>query len=177
MSTHLFLERSFDPPLAVADVHERVRSSEWCYDLHKVNWHASLLAAGGRTMLCWFEAPDAESARLALRQSGADTRSLWAGTVHEPAQPGNGNVVVERIFDSPVEFEQIAALARAGSWCMQTHRAQHVRSFFSANRQRMLCLYGAPDAESVRMAQREAGLPFSAVWAFERIAPDTMPKT
>jgi hypothetical protein len=36
----------------------------------------------------------------------------------------------------------------------------------------MLCQYRAPDVESVRLAQREAGLPVDALWAFERIAPE-----
>ena len=36
----------------------------------------------------------------------------------------------------------------------------------------MLCLYEAPDAESVRQAQREAGVPFERAWAFEAIRRD-----
>jgi hypothetical protein len=48
------------------------------------------------------------------------------------------------------------------------------RTFFSADRRRMVCLYQAPDAESVRLAQREAAMPLDAVWAFERLGPDTM---
>jgi hypothetical protein len=38
----------------------------------------------------------------------------------------------------------------------------------------MLCLYQSPDAESVRAAQREAGLPVDRVWAFDRIAPENL---
>lgn len=29
----------------------------------------------------------------------------------------------------------------------------------------MVCIYAAPDAESVRSAQRQAGMPFETVWA------------
>jgi acyl-CoA dehydrogenase len=46
-------------------------------------------------------------------------------------------------------------------------------SFFAADRKRMLCLYHAPDAESVRLVQRESALPFNAVWAFDWIGRDT----
>jgi hypothetical protein len=36
---------------------------------------------------------------------------------------------------------------------------------------RMLCLYEAPDAESVRLANREASLPFDRVWASQIVLP------
>ena len=52
---------------------------------------------------------------------------------------------------------------------------QGARSDFSTDGRRSLCLYRAPDAEAVRLAQHEAGLPFDVVWPFERAGPDTMP--
>jgi len=87
MPTNLFLERTFDTPLSVADVHAHARESFWCYELYKVDWCGSFLSTDGRTMICSFVAPDAESARQALRHSGTDTRRLWAGTVHEAREP------------------------------------------------------------------------------------------
>jgi len=33
----------------------------------------------------------------------------------------------------------------------------------------MICMYHAPDAESVRLAQRQAGMPIDDVWAFEGV--------
>jgi hypothetical protein len=39
------------------------------------------------------------------------------------------------------------------------------RSLLSADRLRMVCQYDAPDAESVRKVQREAGNGFDRVWA------------
>jgi len=35
----------------------------------------------------------------------------------------------------------------------------------------MICLYHAPDAESVRLAQRQAGMPLERVWAFHAVLP------
>jgi Nickel responsive protein SCO4226-like len=174
MTTHVFLERTFDSPLSVADVAERARRSDWCYTLHKVDWRGSYLAADGRALICWFAAPDAESARIALRQSGADTQVLWAGTVYEGPGPAVPNVVVERSFGAPVAFEKIRAMAVAAEWCLETHHVKYARTFFSADQKRMLCFYEAPDAESVRLAQRQGAMPVDAVWAFERIGPDTM---
>jgi hypothetical protein len=38
----------------------------------------------------------------------------------------------------------------------------------------MLCLYEAPDAESVRVAQREVALPHDSVWTFHTIGPEIL---
>jgi hypothetical protein len=175
MTTNLFLERNFNPPLTVADVHARARDSGWCYEMYKVDWRSSFLSADGRVMICWFAAPDTESARAALRRSGADTQRLWAGTVHEAPESVVPNVLVERTFDEPVVFKQIQSLAQSAAWCLEAHHVRYARTFFSVDRKRMLCFYEAPDAESVRLAQREGAMPVDTVWAFDRIGPDTMP--
>ncbi len=171
MATNMFLERTFDAPLSVGEVLTLARQSRWCYDLYNVAWRGSFLAAGGRKMICWFTAPDAESTRIALRQTGSDIRVLWPGTVHKAPEPVVANVLVERSFDAPVAFEDIQAIEDAGSWCLEAHHVRFARTFFSSDRKRMVCLYEAPDAEAVRVAQREAGMPVEAVWAFDRIGP------
>ena len=74
-------------------------------------------------------------------------------------------VAVERTFPEPVVFNEVQAIEDAASWCLDIHNVRFVRTFFSADRRRMICLYEAPDAESVRLAQRQAGLPFDSVWA------------
>jgi Nickel responsive protein SCO4226-like len=172
MKTNLFLERTFETPLTAEGVRALANGSAWCYQMYNVDWCGSFLAADGRKMLCWFAAPDTESARQALRKSGADTQLFWAGTVHGGPEPVTPNVLVERSFAEPVVYAQIQARARAGQWGLQAHRIELAHSFFAFDRRRMLCLYQAPDAESVRVAQREAAMPIDAVWAFERIRAD-----
>ena len=171
MSTNMFLQRTFEQPLSIDDVRERARSSEWCYLMHKVDWRGSFLSADGRTLLCWFTAVDAESIRLALRQSAADTRFLWSGTVYEQPEAPVPNSLVERFFKDPVTFEEVHAVAQAARGCLELHRVKYSRTFFSADRKRMLCFYQAPDAESVRITQRESGLPADSVWALQTISP------
>ena len=175
--THLILERAFDPPRSLADVHEGIRGSGWCFDLYQVAWQGSFLSADGRTMVCSFVAPDVESARVALRKTGADTRRLWAASVHDAPSPGNPNVIVERSFSAPDTFERLKAIVDTKAWCLEQHRVNWARSFLSTDGRRMLCFYGAPDAESVRLAQREAELPVDTVWGFQRIGPDTIPSS
>ena len=169
--TDIFLERTLDPPLTEDDVRAAVHDAEGCFNLHKVEWRQSLLAADGRRMFCWFEAPDAESARTALRQVQADTGMLWPGTVHDAPDipPNPPNVAVLRTFDQPVTLDQIQAIEDAGAWCLETHRVKFARTFFSRDRKRMICLYQAPDAESVRLAQRQAEMPVDLVWAFQPV--------
>lgn len=174
--TDLFLERDFDPPMTVEDVQEMSRQSRGCFGLHHVTWRASMLSLDGRKMLCRFQAPDAESARIALRTLNADITNLWPGTVHDApgttaADQALANVLVERGFDEPVTLESVQALEDAGAGCLATHRVAFLRTFFSADQKRMICLYRAPDAESVRLAQREAGMPVERVWAFTVVRP------
>ena len=167
----LFLEREFEPRLTVSAVIAIAQDSEWCFAMHRVDWHGSLLSTDGSRMICQFSAQDAESIRMALRKAQADTQHLWRGTVHAVPDPSDPNVVVERSFAAPVAIEDLQAQEDAHGWCLETRRVKFARSFFSTDRKRMICLYSAPDAEAVREAQREAQMPVDRVWAFERIAP------
>ena len=171
MTTNVFLERTFDEPLTREAVLSGARESAWCFDLHRVRWHSSFLGRDGRAMICWFSAPDMESARLALRHPDIDLSRFWAGTVHPAPTPAAPSVVVERSFPAPVQFEDVAAQARASAWCLQTHGVTHTHSFLSLDRKRMLCFYQAPDAEAVRQAQREAAMPVDTLWPGSPITP------
>jgi uncharacterized protein DUF4242 len=80
-------------------------------------------------------------------------------------------VIVERSFGEPVQFDEIQAIGDRGAWCFDAYGVRFVRSFFSTDRRRMICLYEAPDADSVREAQRKAGMPFERVWSASIIEP------
>jgi hypothetical protein len=173
--TEVFLQRSFDPPLTEDAFYERLREATGCFDLYRVHWRQSLLSTDGRRMICWLSAPDTESTRLALRKAGSHDDSPWPGSVHDSpaadAPPADtANVVVERSFDEPVTIEEIQAIEDAGASCLETHQVTFLRTFFSRDRKRMVCLYRAPDAEAVRVAQRMAGMPVDAVWSFRGIS-------
>jgi hypothetical protein len=72
----VFVTRSFDPPIAEGDESEPVNGGGRCFTLHRVRWQESSLSRDGRTMICRFTAPDAESVRLALRQAGVGFDSV-----------------------------------------------------------------------------------------------------
>jgi hypothetical protein len=127
-------------------------------------------------MICQFQSSDTESARIALRNIDVDTTILWPGTIHESpyltdSGSSSANVVVSRHFKEPVMLEEIQAKEDAGAWCLEAHNVLFIRTYFATNKTRMICLYCAPDAESVRLAQSRAGMSFDTVWSFKEIAP------
>lgn len=74
------------------------------------------------------------------------------------------SIIVERRFAAPISDGDLAAFAARQQNCLNTHQVTHRRSLLSQDRQRMICEYEAPDAESVRRVQREAEGPFESVW-------------
>ena len=179
--TEMILERHFDPAMSPVEVLELALDAAGCFGMHRVRWNASYLAADGHRMMCSFSAPDMESARIALRQVNSDPTCLWNCSVHDA--PGleredidKANVLVARSFVDGVSLQEIQDIEDAGIGCLKTRNVRFLRTFFSADRKRMVCLYQAPDAESVRQAQREAGVPFEDAWAFTRLRPDSFPR-
>ena len=68
-------------------------------------------------------------------------------------------VIVERDFAEPETFEAINARGDRGTWCYELYGIRFAGAYFAADGRRMICTYEAPDAESVRMAQRRVDLP------------------
>jgi hypothetical protein len=171
----IFLERSFESPIDQSEVLAMAAVGRSCFALHRIDWRVSLLAAGGRKLVCRFSAPDAESLRVAMRSAGTPSGRLWAGTVHDgpnltAADHAAANVAIERSFEAPVAVEEIQAAEQNG-WCARAYDVTFTRTYVSNDRKRMICLYRAPDAESVRLAQRFMKLPVEAIWAFTAIRP------
>ena len=161
---HIILERQFEPHLSPDDFLELAMDSASCLSLYRVEWQESLLSTDGARLLCRFQAPDAESVRQVARDPRARSRIAWTGTVHDTGREGLADVVVARSFDEPTTVEAMQAIEDARAWCLEQREVTFLRTFFSADCKRMLCLYQAPDAESVRQAQQEANMPVERVW-------------
>src|SRR5690606_23090864 len=69
--------RPMDPPVTAEDVLRSIDYVDGCFNLHRVDWVHSFLSADGGRLMCWYQAPDAESARLALRDIGSDMSAVW----------------------------------------------------------------------------------------------------
>lgn len=170
----VFVERQFDPPLTAELLEQMFADSRGCLGLYRIDHILSLISPDMSRLVCRFSGPDAESVRTALRQAGADVSQLWPGTIHDA--PGfteddvaNANVLVQRHWVEPVAIEDIQAIENEGAWCLEAYNVKFIRTYFSTDRKSMICLYRAPDAESVRAAQRQADMPFDHIWAFKRL--------
>ena len=76
-------------------------------------------------------------------------------------------IIVERSLSEAVAVTDMAARVASGNACLEAHRVRFVRSLVSSDGLRVICEYEAPDAETVRLANRKMGLPFDRVWAAE----------
>lgn len=173
--TDVVVERTLDPALRAPQFPGLVEASAECMSLYAVQWVESFLSSDGRSLVCHFQAPDTENTRTAIRQTGSDMDAAWPASLHDGAVSDLvPNVLVSRRFEAAVEVEDIQAIEDAGSNCLSLRGVTFVKTLFSTDRKRMICLYHAPDAEAVRAAQREAGVPFEDAWACHRLNPQAM---
>lgn len=170
-TNHVILEREFETPVTLADVRDMAGAAMSCMQIYSVEWQSSHLARDGNRLYCHFKAPDTEALRSVMRTVGSTYRAVWPGEVISAASQGQASVMVERSWRAPVAFEAIARIEEDHAWCLDAHRVTFLKSYFSRDRMRMLCVYAAPDAESVRRSQIQAGMPFDQVWPFVHITP------
>lgn len=170
---NVVVEMLYDPPLPPTNFTETLGAASWCFQLHQVAHRRAHLALDGHKSACVFDAPDAESVRLALRQLDCGDALVWSATVHDPPEleaahdalrDGAEIIVVERSFAQPAPFEELQERETRGAWCLAQHAVRFLRTYAARDERRMLCLYAAPDAESVRLAQAKADMPFERAW-------------
>jgi len=74
-------------------------------------------------------------------------------------------IVVERTLEEPMDVAALAANGERTLACLQAHNVRFVQTYRSPDGKRVICVYEAPDAESVRIALRQHGaLPFDSAW-------------
>ena len=171
----VILERYFKPPINRDDFENMVRVSTNCMPVYRATWQQSLLASDGERLICHFDAPDCESVRANARNSYPANMTAWRCRHLDSGQVLLANAVVERSFDQPANLEDLQQREDAHRWRLDTYQVTFIRTFFTIDLKRMLCLYRAPDAECVRAAQRQAGMPFDQVWACYHLTPDNCP--
>jgi len=85
-------------------------------------------------------------------------------------------VMVEQVFTEPLSDERYAAFAKKLDPCVEVRDIAWRRSSLSTDRQRMVCEFEAPDAESVREAFRTSGVPFERAWTAQVYAVEDYPE-
>jgi len=165
MSTVL-VERAFPGPVTFADIQATEDRSAWCLEAHGVRFARSFFSRDRRRMVCLYEAADAESVRLAQEKAGLPFEKAWTARVvrHPGAEPDGDAVVLERTLRQPMDESAIRDAAARGEECLKDWGCRIVWSFLSIDGRRCLCVFEAPDAESVRQAQGRTSMPYERAW-------------
>ena len=168
LMTDVFVEWTVEMRLRKPDMEELMRDSIECRNLHKVQFRESLLDDEGRRLICHFRAPDAESVRMALRCVGANIDFLWSGTIHEGPEQEVANVVVERKMSRSILTDTIKAIDGIASEWTDLYGFRLTRTIVSHDGTRLFCLYKAPDAESISLAQSQNDSLSTTIWPCRR---------
>lgn len=160
------VERSFAEPVAFEEVQAAEDRSAWCLEAHGVRFLRTYFSRDRRRMICLYEAPDAESVRLAQEKAGLPFDRAWTATPLRYAgpEPDGDAVVVERVLPQPQDEAALRSTVAQGSWCLEQWGCRIVWSYLSADGRRCVCVFAAPDTESVRAVQRQAAMPYEAAW-------------
>jgi hypothetical protein len=172
--TEVIVERHPHHPLTAADAVAIIEGGDDCRSIHRLIWHRSLLSADGQQMLCHLTSPDLESVRIALKTGPQLINTeVWACTVRDApglteVELAQANVLVSFRFEQAVTPAELESLEGCGDVCLQNHRVRLLRAFIAGDRRRVLGLFLAADAESVRLALRDAKPPFERICSFQQ---------
>ena len=171
----IVVEQEFRCPGSIDDVRRIMQATERCRGLNSVTALRHYLSADGRRLIGLFDAPDAEAVRRAMRSGNAgEPQSIWAATSYatlggagaSPSSAGRSRslVVVERTYDVPTPFEQVLPSKEILRLCFELRGVNHMASYVAQDQMRIICIDEAPDAETVRVANRHAGMHFDVAW-------------
>jgi hypothetical protein len=174
--TEVLVERYAPEPLTDWDLARMSEDGAGCLALHRVHWNRTLLSADGRELVCHYSGADLESIRMVLKAQGSLRAEIWSCTWRNAAgitndDLGRANVFASWRFDEPVPLEELESIDTSASFCLQNHRVRFLRTFISSDRRRLFCLCQAADAESTRLALRDAERPVERVFAFRQFHP------
>jgi hypothetical protein len=173
----VFYLRPMVPPIGPDDVGEMARAAGGCFNLHRVDWVQSNLAADGGRMLCWYRAPDAESVRIALRQLGSDMSAVWAAAVTEgenernAKDSPNAEVVAEFSFDDLEDAERLRATREAIPLALEGRGLSIARTFASTDGAHFICVVRGHDDAAVKDSLVETGASPSTIWRSRAFVP------
>lgn len=167
----VIVERRFETPAVMDEVQAAGRATAaWCREQYRVTYLHTYLSLDRQTMICIYTAPDADSVRRTQETAGLPVLRAWPGELvidsgSPAARPGLATVLVERALPQPMPREAVIEMFDRGGHCLDRHRARSLRSYQSLDRTRVLCVFEAPDAESVRIASRQMAAPFERVYS------------
>lgn len=86
-------------------------------------------------------------------------------------------ILIETVAKQPLTHEVLEFADQQITPCVQARNGRWRYSLLSSDRHRMICVYDAPDAESIRDAYRRGGFAYSRAWAGYVVQPEGTPPT
>lgn len=80
-------------------------------------------------------------------------------------------VVVEYLYEPALSEEDFAKNGEKLIPCLETRSVQWIGTYLSIDRKRRVCLFDAPDADTVRAAFHSAGVKFERAWSSTHYGP------
>lgn len=166
MSEVVVVERWYEEPQDLARMQGAEDAVAWCLEQHAVTFLHTFASPDRCRVMCVYRAPDVEAVRVTQRTAGLRVDLAWAARpLGEGALPEGDCFVVERSFPGPLTEAQAAAAISGARSCLDIHRAELARSFLARDGMRMVCVFRAPDAETVRTVNRQVQIPYDKIWA------------
>ncbi len=82
-------------------------------------------------------------------------------------------IVVERTLAEPLDLATLREDREGIDACLRAYQVSLLHSYVAPDGRRMICVYQAPDAESVRQALRRVGvLPWDQAWKARVLRPE-----
>ncbi|MBE9180612.1 DUF4242 domain-containing protein [Oculatella sp. LEGE 06141] len=107
----VLVEKVFDPPITESKWNHDIEIGIPCHQAHNVRWIRSMMSRDRRSVVCEFEAPDAETVRRSFRKAGLPFARIWTVDVLEPKPERDGTI-------------------RTKGWCLMNSRS-HPHDLFS----------------------------------------------
>jgi Nickel responsive protein SCO4226-like len=162
----VIVERVFPEPVSEDDVRAGEDRAAGCYQDHQVRYLRTYVARDLKRMVCVYEAPDAESVRIVQEKARLPYEKLWSANAirYEGADAEGDSIVVERTLAEAFDEAMTRDRAAQSASCFDEWGCRIVWSYLALDGRRCICVFTAPDAESVRQSQQRAGLPYVRSW-------------
>ncbi len=162
----VIVERVFPEPVTQDEIQAGEDRAAGCHEDYQVRFLKTYVARDRKRVVCVYEAPDAESVRTVQETADLPYEKLWPAKAirYEEADVHGDVVVLERALPQPFDEATLRAKSAQVAWCFDLWGCRIVWSYLSLDGRRCVCIFTAPDAESVRQSQDQAGLPYARSW-------------
>lgn len=163
------VERALPISSEFDDIQAKEDAIAWCLEEHAVSGLVSYFSRDHKTMVCVYDAPDAEAVRTTQRTGKLPFELVWPAITPATALPMAADrrevVVVQRPLPAPTQASAIAALVAQSSDCAADYGVEHLCTLLSLDGLNSVCLFAAPDAEAVRTVSDRFKQPYRSVFA------------